>query len=275
MKEKEKLESIKVTLLTQDGVGKTRLVWVPEGTPVSKLATEIRQALEPAVAWDDLLIHFDPPFVDRIHGNTLVFPCSAEGEVGEPEIVDIQQRRHQPLYHPYIRRCNKKFANGEYIVSAIPPIYMPTEDSKIWMAYKYVDAQLVEAIPAFTKAAASGIANEMAWDAAAEGEEVHYNAKDGKYFASMDNGKTCVTSYKEVVVAREPEWKEQLCWTCQNAVPSEDGERGCPWSRALKPVPGWKAIAYSRKENPDGEEDVLYKVFRCPQYLKDGARNAE
>lgn len=61
-----------------------------------------------------------------------------------------------------------------------------------------------------------------------------------------------------------------ICWHCQNAIPSRDGERGCSWSRSLIPVEGWKATQtvhlYDRKEK------TSYVVEECPEYIRDDPR---
>ena len=54
-------------------------------------------------------------------------------------------------------------------------------------------------------------------------------------------------------------WKEQPCWTCQNAC------GGCSWSKRLEPVEGWKAERVKKKT-------VLeqgYRILNCPEYVSD------
>lgn len=46
-----------------------------------------------------------------------------------------------------------------------------------------------------------------------------------------------------------------LCWKCENAVPSSDGTRGCPWSTQLKPVDGWDAVESSHDHKIYGLAD--------------------
>lgn len=59
-----------------------------------------------------------------------------------------------------------------------------------------------------------------------------------------------------------------LCWYCANAVPSRDGERGCPWSVQGNPVPGWKAdrkiIKCKNKKTVKMTETFF--VRKCPMY---------
>lgn len=64
---------------------------------------------------------------------------------------------------------------------------------------------------------------------------------------------------------------QTLCWSCVHAVPSGDGERGCPWSLEGKPVEGWSAIRRDirlqfprKKENARSVESYL--VVACPRY---------
>lgn len=64
---------------------------------------------------------------------------------------------------------------------------------------------------------------------------------------------------------------QTLCWSCANAAPSADGERGCPWSLEGKPVEGWSAIRRDiRLQNPKKKENVRsvesYLVVACPLY---------
>lgn len=58
----------------------------------------------------------------------------------------------------------------------------------------------------------------------------------------------------------------QLCWGCENAVPTEDGRRGCEWSRDLRPVPGWTAKMVPNKLGG------TWSITECPKYIPDGQR---
>lgn len=58
-----------------------------------------------------------------------------------------------------------------------------------------------------------------------------------------------------------------LCWTCENAVPSRDGSRGCSWSRGLQPVPRWTSLCRFMQINK--RIDVYYEVLECPEYIRD------
>ena len=58
-----------------------------------------------------------------------------------------------------------------------------------------------------------------------------------------------------------------LCWTCQNAVPTED--RGCSWSRFFKPVKGSRVIL-SRVEGAYKLNFFeSYAVLECPEYKRE------
>lgn len=57
----------------------------------------------------------------------------------------------------------------------------------------------------------------------------------------------------------------QLCWSCQNAIPSENGQRGCEWSRELRPVPGWTAELVQK-----AVMGLTWSVTQCPKYIPDG-----
>lgn len=65
---------------------------------------------------------------------------------------------------------------------------------------------------------------------------------------------------------------QTLCWSCANAVPSADGERGCPWSRSGKPVEGWSAIRRDIRLQPTDKKKKhvrsveSYLVVACPLY---------
>lgn len=52
-------------------------------------------------------------------------------------------------------------------------------------------------------------------------------------------------------------FKEQLCWTCQNAT------GGCSWSKNFAPIEGWDAVSTT----VDGED--TYFIKNCPQYEQD------
>lgn len=70
------------------------------------------------------------------------------------------------------------------------------------------------------------------------------------------------------------EYPKTLCWSCANAVPDRDGERGCSWSREGKPVEGWTAtrrdIRVGATEN--GKKAESYQVSKCPQFVRDKPR---
>lgn len=53
---------------------------------------------------------------------------------------------------------------------------------------------------------------------------------------------------------------DTLCWDCANAVPN--AERGCSWSRSLRPVDGWTA------EWSDKNGMQSYIVRECPQFAR-------
>lgn len=71
----------------------------------------------------------------------------------------------------------------------------------------------------------------------------------------------------------EPKSHNQtLCWTCRHAVPNtrdvsdigKPGIKGCPWSIAFEPVPGWEAkptIKYC-SHTPYAS----YDIRRCPMW---------
>ena len=54
-------------------------------------------------------------------------------------------------------------------------------------------------------------------------------------------------------------WREQPCWTCQNAC------GGCSWSNFLEPVKGWTAER-TTKNTVSGRG---YKITYCPEYIPD------
>ena len=61
---------------------------------------------------------------------------------------------------------------------------------------------------------------------------------------------------------------QSICWSCQNAVPSADGSRGCEWSIKKQPVEGWTAQE-SWQTAIHGEKLRSYKVLSCPKYKED------
>lgn len=64
-----------------------------------------------------------------------------------------------------------------------------------------------------------------------------------------------------------PKYSMQLCWSCRNAVPTEDGACGCEWSREFRPVPGWTAEAL---EKPGF--GLTWRITECPKYMMDPPR---
>ena len=65
-----------------------------------------------------------------------------------------------------------------------------------------------------------------------------------------------------------------ICWDCENAVPSADGGKGCPWSVNGQPVEGWKAkrqdvlvVVCGRRRKIES-----YMVKKFPMFKKDGAK---
>jgi hypothetical protein len=50
------------------------------------------------------------------------------------------------------------------------------------------------------------------------------------------------------------------CYTCEHCGKGDFSP--CPWEREFKPVPGWDAVRYDKK-------DVSYKVIWCPMYRKE------
>jgi len=61
---------------------------------------------------------------------------------------------------------------------------------------------------------------------------------------------------------------QSLCWSCQNAVPSADGKRGCEWSIKKQPVEGWTAVEKWQAAMRGGQMRC-YKVISCPKYKED------
>lgn len=57
----------------------------------------------------------------------------------------------------------------------------------------------------------------------------------------------------------------QLCWKCQNAVPSIYTKRGCNWSIKFEPVEGWTATETERDRN--GQQG--YRITACPEFVPD------
>lgn len=66
---------------------------------------------------------------------------------------------------------------------------------------------------------------------------------------------------------REWDQTQQPCWTCQNAVPSADGLRGCEWSEGLRPVPGWDAELVVKRGL-----GLVWVIKTCPRHRPDPPR---
>ena len=60
---------------------------------------------------------------------------------------------------------------------------------------------------------------------------------------------------------------QTICWNCANAVPNEDGTRGCNWSRNKMPVNGWEAELKLLRLNPRTVTDS-YVVKKCPEFVE-------
>lgn len=63
-----------------------------------------------------------------------------------------------------------------------------------------------------------------------------------------------------------------ICWACANAVPDEEGTRGCSWSREGKPVEGWVAARRDilvQATRPGGGKKPVesYQVITCPAFV--------
>lgn len=68
-------------------------------------------------------------------------------------------------------------------------------------------------------------------------------------------------------MAKGEQRSQQLCWNCQNAVPTEDGRRGCEWSRDLRPVPGWTVELVHK-----AVMGLTWSITECPKYIPDPPR---
>lgn len=69
------------------------------------------------------------------------------------------------------------------------------------------------------------------------------------------------------MTTNRPASTAQLCWSCQNAVPTEDGRRGCEWSLDFRPVPGWTAERVGKSVI-----GKTWSVKACPKYIPDRPR---
>lgn len=73
----------------------------------------------------------------------------------------------------------------------------------------------------------------------------------------------CERCREQAKLKREYEsGKSQLCWKCQRAC------GGCPWSRELKPVKGWKAKLTTIRSNGIKEYNS-YRIIECPLFVED------
>lgn len=62
------------------------------------------------------------------------------------------------------------------------------------------------------------------------------------------------------------EKKNTLCWSCENAVPNENG-RGCTWSKRFIPVKGWTARPRLSGGIYEPRKARSYKVIECPEFI--------
>lgn len=65
-----------------------------------------------------------------------------------------------------------------------------------------------------------------------------------------------------------------LCLYCENAVPNPKKGKGCSWSMAFEPVPGWDAVpvvipAQNKKVDCDS-----FCVLSCPQFIAEPTRHS-
>ena len=63
-----------------------------------------------------------------------------------------------------------------------------------------------------------------------------------------------------------------ICWSCANAVPDADGERGCSCSREGRPVEGCVAERRDiciQSAHPGEERKTVesYQVITCPEFV--------
>lgn len=67
----------------------------------------------------------------------------------------------------------------------------------------------------------------------------------------------------------------QLCWWCQNAVPTV--EHGCPWSEKAEPVPGWDAEETVLYLEANGRQTELksFRILACPMFEEEEPRVPE
>lgn len=71
---------------------------------------------------------------------------------------------------------------------------------------------------------------------------------------------------------------ETLCWNCIHAVPTLDGERGCPWSRAGEQVEGWTAtpteVYIQRQFNGEKISRTVrsFRITHCPMFIREPER---
>ena len=80
----------------------------------------------------------------------------------------------------------------------------------------------------------------------------------GKVFMASPKKSYCSDKCRAIGVQDSPQYKRQLCWTCQKATGY------CSWSSILKPVKGWDAKMVKRKDG-----GFTYRIKSCPEYLAD------
>lgn len=90
---------------------------------------------------------------------------------------------------------------------------------------------------------------------------------DGTYYS------VCEVCYKRVKYHNKRKAKARndfdrrptLCWSCKHSLPIAQKGTGCPWSRGLKPVEGWKAIPTEQKVS-ETRTVKSFTVLECPLY---------
>ena len=61
--------------------------------------------------------------------------------------------------------------------------------------------------------------------------------------------------------------KDTICWDCKHAVPSNESDTGCNWSKEFKEVEGWTIeVTNVRQARNRGINSV--KVISCPRFKK-------
>ena len=96
-----------------------------------------------------------------------------------------------------------------------------------------------------------------------------YRERKERQYAKYRTGRPTGRPKKGIVYEKPRLNKnDSLCWDCQKAIGK------CNWSRAGKPVEGWEVNITTIQHKVKGkiQDDDIYKIVSCPEYIPDESR---